>query len=85
MKKALPKLANDRAAERFVDEADLSQYELSAFRPHSFEFAAKSKQVNMRFSEALLEAVKEKAASQGISYQRFIRKTLESAVGGAPR
>ena len=82
MKKALPKLTSSEAAERFVDEADLSQYDLSAFKPHSFEFAPKSKQVNMRFPEALLDAVKAKAAAQGMTYQRFIRQTLESVLRG---
>ena len=80
MKKPLPKLATDEAAERFIAEADLTQFDLSAFKPHSFEFALKSKQVNMRFPEALLEAVKAKAAAQGMTYQRFIRQVLESAL-----
>lgn len=82
MKKQLPSLTSDEAAERFVDEADLSQYDLSAFKPHSFEFAPKSKQVNMRFPEALLDAVKAKAAAQGVTYQRFIRQTLEAVLRG---
>lgn len=82
MKKQLPSLTSDEAAERFVDEADLSQYDLSAFKPHSFEFAPKSKQVNMRFPEALLDAVKAKAAAQGMTYQRFIRQTLEAVLRG---
>ena len=51
-------------------------------KPHSFELAKKSKQVNMRFPEQLLEAVKSKAAARGMSYQRFIRQALEVAVGG---
>ena len=82
MKKALLSLTSDEAAENFVAEADLSQFDLSAFKPHSFEFAPKSKQVNMRFPEALLDAVKVKAASQGMTYQRFIRRTLEAALRG---
>ena len=80
MTKPLPKLTSDAAAERFVDEADLTQFDLTAFKPHSFEFAPKSKQVNMRFPEALLDAVKAKAAAQGMTYQRFIRQVLESAL-----
>ena len=80
MKKTLPSLTTDEAAERFVAEADLAEFDLSAFKPHSFEFAPKSKQVNMRFHDALLEAVKAKAAAQGMTYQRFIRRTLEAAL-----
>ena len=81
MKKPLPQLTSDEAAERFVTDADLTQFDLSAFKPHSFEFAPKSKQVNMRFPEALLDAVKARAAAQGMTYQRFIRQVLESALG----
>ena len=82
MTKPLPNLTDDQAAERFVAQADLGDYDLSAFTPHSFEFAPKSKQVNMRFSAALLDAVKAKAATQGTTYQRFIRQTLERALKG---
>lgn len=80
MKKTLPGLTSDEAAERFVAEADLTQFDLSVFQPHSFEFAPKSKQINMRFPEALLDAVKARAEAQGMTYQRFIRRTLEAAL-----
>lgn len=80
MNRPVPILTTDEDAERFVDSADLGTYDLAAFRPHSFEFAAKSAQVNMRFSAALLAAVRERAAGQGISYQRFIRQTPEAAL-----
>jgi predicted DNA binding CopG/RHH family protein len=77
-------LTSDEDAERFLDTADLSQYDLSGMKPHSFEFAPKSKQVNMRFPEQLLDAVKATAAAKGMSYQRFIRQALESAIHPAP-
>ena len=80
MSKPLPSLTSDQEAERFVAEADLAAYDLSAFKPHSFEFAPKSRQVNMRFPDALLDAVKAAAAARGVSYQRFIRQTLEAAI-----
>jgi predicted DNA binding CopG/RHH family protein len=80
MNKPLPTLTSDADAERFIDEADLSQFDLTAFKLHSFEFAPKSKQVNMRFPEALLEAVKARAAERGMTYQGFIRQTLEAAL-----
>lgn len=82
MNKQLPLLTSDKEAERFLDTADLSEYDLSAMRPHSFEFARKSKQVNMRMPEQLLDAVKARAAERGMSYQRFIRQALESAIQG---
>ena len=45
MSKKLPDLTSDEEAERFIDTADLSQFDLKAMKPHSFEFAKKSKQV----------------------------------------
>ena len=82
MKKPLPTLTNDAAAENFVATSNLTRFDLSALRPHNFEFAPKSKQVNMRFPEALLDAVKAKASAQGMTYQRFIRQVLEAVVRG---
>lgn len=70
----------DEEAERFVDTADLSEYDLSGARPVRFEFEKKSARVNMRLPAPLLEAVKEHARARGIPYQRFIREALERAV-----
>lgn len=78
----LPDLESDAAAERFVAEADLSEYDLSGFRPVQFEFAPKEARVNMRLPAALLALVKEVAAREGMPYQRFIRRALERAVAG---
>ena len=83
MKKKLPELKSDAEAEAFLENADLSEYDLSAMQRTTFEFAPKARQVNMRFPEQLLDAVKAAAAARGMSYQRFIRQTLEAAVHGA--
>ena len=76
----LPEFKSDKAAERFVDDADLSEYDLSGGETILFEFEKKSARVNMRLPEQLLEAVKKRAKRRGIPYQRFIRETLEKAV-----
>lgn len=78
--KPLPRLKSDEEAERFLDTADLTQFDLSAFQPARFEFEKKSAQVNLRMPEGLLKAVKERARKRGIPYQRFIRETLERAL-----
>lgn len=83
MKKTLPDLFTDEAAEEFLDTADLSQYDLSGMKVTTFEFSPKSRQVNMRFPEQLLDAVKARAAAKGMSYQRFIRQALEEAIHAA--
>jgi predicted DNA binding CopG/RHH family protein len=80
MKKPLPKLQTDDEAERFVAEADLTEYDLSGLRPVQFEFQPKSERLNLRVPKGLLDAVKAAAASAGIPYQRYIRQTLEAAV-----
>ncbi len=39
--KKLPPLLTDAEAERFTDSADLSEYDLSGFKPVKFEFEKK--------------------------------------------
>ena len=78
--KHIPKLKTDVAAKAFL-EKDLSGLDFSQFKPARFEFQAKDAQINMRLPSKLLAAVKASAKSSGIPYQRFIRETLEQAVG----
>jgi len=73
-------LTTDEEAEAFVAESDLTEYDLSAMQIVQFEFQPKSERVNMRLPRSLLAAVKAKAATAGIPYQRFIRQALERAV-----
>jgi predicted DNA binding CopG/RHH family protein len=80
MKKKLPKLRSDKAAEDFVAQSDLTQFDLSGMRFVHFEMQPKSERVNMRLPHTLLEAVKAAAAKAGVPYQRFIRLTLEAVV-----
>jgi predicted DNA binding CopG/RHH family protein len=80
MKKKLPRLKTDEAAEKFIATADLTDYDLSVMRRMRFEFERKDKRVNMRLPESLFEAVKVKAEQSGMPYQRFIRQVLEAAV-----
>jgi len=80
MKKKIPSLRTDEEAERFVETADLSEYDLSDFRPVQFEFQAKAAQLNMRVPQPLLDAVKARAKASGIPYTRYIRQLLERDV-----
>ncbi len=80
MKKRIPTLRTDEEAERFVDTADLSEYDLTGFKPVTFEFQSKAAQLNMRVPQPLLDAVKERAKASGIPYTRFIRQLMERAV-----
>ena len=80
MKKQIPEFTDDDEAERFVDTADLAQYDLSGFKPTRFEFQVKAAQLNMRLPQTLLDAVKKVAKAKGIPYTRFVRETLEHVI-----
>jgi len=80
MKKKIPTFKTDEEADRFVDTADLSRYDLSGLKPVRFEFDKKSAQLNMRVPKGLLNAVKQRSAVRGIPYTRFIREAVESAL-----
>lgn len=79
--KPFPRFDTDADAERFVAEADLSEYDFSRFQPMRFEIEAKSASITMRVPASLLKAVKAEAEHRGIPYQRFIRQAIERALG----
>ena len=83
--KPLPSFKTDDEAEDFVDTADLTQFDLGEGRPAGYEFRTKDMTISMRVSKDLLDAVKARAAQDGVPYQRFIRQTLEAAVSGRKR
>jgi predicted DNA binding CopG/RHH family protein len=80
MKKKIPTFKSDKAAERFVETADLSEYDLSGFTRVHFEFEKKTTQLNMRMPKPLLDAVKKRAKARGIPYTRFVREAVERAL-----
>jgi len=80
MKKRIPELTTDAEAEHFVGTADLTEFDLSGFKPVQFEFQAKSAQLNMRLPQALLEAIKERAVAQGMPYTKLVREALEQFI-----
>ena len=80
MKKKVPRFKTDQEAEQFL-ERDLTDYlGLKQFTLVTFELLPKTKQVNLRFSEPLLNAVRKRAAQEGISYQKFIRRAVEGSL-----
>jgi predicted DNA binding CopG/RHH family protein len=82
MKVRVPRLRTDEQAEAFLAE-DLSNLDFSQFKPAHFEFEKKDEQINMRVPKPLLAAVKARAKARGIPYTRFIRETLEQALGAS--
>ena len=83
--KPLPALMSDKEAEDFVEHADLTDYDLSQFKPMRFELQPKSERVNMRLPKPLLDAARARAQAEGIPYQRFIRRALEMALASASK
>jgi predicted DNA binding CopG/RHH family protein len=78
--KPLPPLRSDVDAEHFVDTADLSEYDLSDFKPMRFEIEPKAASLNMRLPPSLLKAVKARAKASGVPYTRYVRMLLEADV-----
>ncbi len=60
MLKKIPDLKTDQQTEDFIDQADLSEYDLSKFKPTKFEFAAKDQRFNMRLPLRLLDDLKKR-------------------------
>lgn len=79
-KRSMPSLQSDSAAEDFLTTADLTQYDLSAFKPMRFEVEPKAAALNMRLPTSLLDAVKARAKAKGIPYTRYVRLLLETDV-----
>ena len=75
----VPIMTTDEEAEAFLEQ-DLSGLDFSKFKPMRFELAPKSERVNMRLPKLLLDAVRARAEGEGIPYQRYIRRALETAV-----
>ena len=78
MKKKVPRLKTDKAAEAFLEQ-DLSNLDFSQFRTAQFEFEKKDEQINMRLPRPLLAMLKARAKARGIPYTRLIRQTLVDA------
>ncbi len=84
MKKQVPHLKTDKAAEAFLAQ-DLSGLDFSQFKASRFEFEKKDTQLNMRLPKPLLAAVKTRAKARGIPYTRLIREMLEQAMVMGPK
>lgn len=78
----LPRHTSDEAAERFLESADLSQYDLSGFKPVRFEFARKDARLELRIPGEQLSALKSAARRAGIPHTRLVRRFIEQGLAG---
>ncbi len=83
--KQLPPLLTDEEAERFTDEAGLSEYDLSGFEPVRFELQRKTARLELRLPQEQLEAVKQAAEARGIPYTRLVRQFIEEGLSQGER
>ena len=83
--KAMPVLSSDAEAEAFVETADLSEYDLSGFKPTRFEFEKKAAALNMRIPQSLLDALKDRAATKGVPFTRYVRRLIERDLAEASK
>ena len=79
----VPVLLSDEEAEAFLEQ-DLSELDFSKIKPMRFELQPKSERINMRLPKPLFDEVKARAQKEGIPYQRYIRRVLETALAQAP-
>lgn len=84
-RKSWPVLRSDEEAERFVAEADLTEYDWSQMRPVHYEFADKNARVTMRIPERLVDDIKAEAEKRGVKYQRFMRELMERGLQSLSR
>ena len=80
MPRRLPKLNSDEDLEKAIKK-DLSPYlDPENLQRTTFEFAPKSKVMNLRISPELFFAIKKASLQRGIPYQRYVREALEASI-----
>ena len=71
-----PTLPNDDAAAKFVDEADLGEYDWSRTVPVSMERGRNDSQLNIRLPGKELASIRKAADREGIPLSRFVRMMI---------
>jgi predicted DNA binding CopG/RHH family protein len=74
--KPMPHHYTDEEADRFLEEADLSEYDLSGFKPMRFEFAKKEARMEVRLPQHQLDALKRLAKEEGVPHSRIVRRFI---------
>ena len=70
-----------KKADRDPLAGDLSHlFDQLEWKKIRFEFKPKNKTITLRISEDLLVAIKERAETEGLDYQKWIRNSLEESL-----
>ncbi len=83
--KQLNSLNTDQAAIDEVANIDLSEHDLSQFKPVAFEFKKKSARLELRIPEEQLASLKILAKRQGIPHTRLVRQFIEQGMEALER
>jgi predicted DNA binding CopG/RHH family protein len=67
---------SDEEADRFLEEENLGDYDLSGFKPTHFEFAKKEARLELRLPSEQLVALKAEAQKMGIPHTRLVRQFI---------
>lgn len=78
--KQFPPLTTDQDAEDFLENADLSEFDLLSMKPVRFELSAKDERLTIRLPSTLLLKLKAEAKKYNMPYGRYIRMTLEHSL-----
>ena len=75
--KTLPPLRSDEEAERFVEEADLTEYDLSQFKPMKFHRTGDRDRLSVDIPPKLVSALAEKARALDMTMSEIVGILLE--------
>jgi predicted DNA binding CopG/RHH family protein len=78
MSKKFPDLKTDDEADRWLQRADLTDYDLTEMRKVRFELARKDASISLRLPAALLATLRAEAAKANMPTQRLIRMLIEA-------
>ena len=78
MSKKFPVLKSDEEADRWLQRADLTEYDLTGMNKVRFELARKDASISLRLPAALLATLKIEAAKGNMPTQRLIRMLIET-------
>ncbi|MCB8837296.1 CopG family antitoxin [Aurantimonas sp. VKM B-3413] len=81
--KPMPQFATDEEAERFVDEADLSEYDLSGFKPVKMSRRSDNSTYSISMPSELLYRIDDRARSRNISIDEYILDLIRKDLGDA--
>ena len=79
--KPMPHFATDEEAARFVDEADLSEYDLSGFRPMKISRDSSNSVYSLLIPSELFYRIDRRASEKNISIDEYLLDLARKDLG----